>query len=158
MSEKSKETLARLKGVPTKQELEDMLDEFVVICNFKKLDGEERTMELTRCTTYIPKDKLPKGEHKPHETNITGWCDDVEGWRSFRYDRLISAKPNLHSTTVKELANQLRDEINKSIIESVTEEAEWLAEDKIQAFIAGREPYTIEQLRELHKKFGGPCL
>ena len=163
MSKEAKETLAILKDVPTKEKLEEMLTIDTVICKFKKLDGDERTMSLTHNLLLIPKENHPKGENKPHEKNITGWCADVSGWRSFRYDRLISADLDVASYIANQLAEEIRKEVDKSIIASMTEkltedEEKMLADDKIYAAEAGREPYTLAELKDLRLKFGGPCI
>jgi hypothetical protein len=164
MSKESKETLARLKDIPTKAELENLLTCYPVICKFTKLDGDERTMTLTHDLEMIPKENHPKGEYKPHEKNVTGWCADAGGWRSFRYDRLISIDLGMKAYMVSVLAlKPYKTEIDKSIIASMTEtltqdEEKMLADDKIYAAEAGREPYTLAELKDLRLKFGNPCI
>ena len=56
--------IAEIKGIPTKDVLEQDLRNNVFVVTFKKLDGDERKMTCTKRTDIIPKDKLPKTEVK----------------------------------------------------------------------------------------------
>ena len=116
MTEDPKDTIARLKGVPTKRKLEKILESQPVVVTFDKLDGEEREMVLTRDLGDIPEKYHPKKPTEPHETNITGWCITAEGWRSFRYDRLKKVVINLDDVVEYILAKNLQKEIALEII------------------------------------------
>ena len=82
--------IAEIKGIPTKDVLEQDLRNNVFVVTFKKLDGDERKMTCTKRTDIIPKDKLPKTEGKKNDKTITVWDTNALDWRSFRYDRIIS--------------------------------------------------------------------
>lgn len=84
--------VAEIKGIPTKDVLEHNLLNEIFIITFKKLDGDERKMTCTKRTDLIPKDKLPKTEHKVHDKTITVWDINALDWRSFRYDRIITVE------------------------------------------------------------------
>lgn len=84
--------IAEIKGIPAKDELEQNLRNDIFVVTFKKLDGDERKMTCTKRTDLIPKDKLPKTEAKTHDKTVTVWDTNALGWRSFRYDRIISVE------------------------------------------------------------------
>jgi hypothetical protein len=47
-------TIAKIKGIPTKDELVKLLKEKVVEVTFTKLDGEDRVMPCTLIESYLP--------------------------------------------------------------------------------------------------------
>ncbi len=59
---------------------------------FTKKDGTERKMMCTLSESIIPQEHKPKGEstHKQSDEAIAVWDVEKEGWRSFRYDSIIS--------------------------------------------------------------------
>ena len=95
MSDKVKETVAALKGIPTKEQLLEMLSKEVVDVTFQKLGGDERTMKCSLIPSMLPPaqrdDKLSQTKIRNlEEKTIVVWAIDIEpsAWRSFRYDRI----------------------------------------------------------------------
>lgn len=91
------DSVAALKGVPTRQELLDLLREKVVSITFDKLNGDERTMRCTLIPEVLPKadkeDKLSQTRVRNLEDAVfVVWSLEANAWRSFRYDRLKSVK------------------------------------------------------------------
>lgn len=87
------ETIATLKGVPTKEDLLKLLNEELVEVTFTKLDGNERTMTCTLRENYLPEAKKddPLSQTKIRnleEKTVIVWDVNANGWRSFRYDRV----------------------------------------------------------------------
>ena len=82
--------IGELKGIPSKDTLEQMLNEYTLLVKFKKLDGDERIMTCTKALSYIPEAFHPKNNNVRHNKNINVWDINAHGWRSFRYDRVIS--------------------------------------------------------------------
>lgn len=61
---------------------------------FTKKNGEERTMFCTRKLEFVPKDKHPQGTGRPASTEAYPVFDlEADGWRSFRFDSIISMEP-----------------------------------------------------------------
>ena len=83
-----KEQIARMKGIPTKEALLEMLREGVYVVSFKKLNGDERIMTCTKSFDVIPKENQPKTNTETKPENITVWDLKAQGWRSFVYDRV----------------------------------------------------------------------
>ena len=96
-SSKVADTVAALKGVPTRQELLDLLRDKIVSITFDKLNGDERTMRCTLIPEVLPKadkeDKLSQTRVRNLEDAVfVVWSLEANAWRSFRYDRLKSVK------------------------------------------------------------------
>jgi len=94
------ETVANLKGIPTKEELIALLREEVVQVTFTKLDGDTRIMPCTLKAEYFPDPK--KNAEQRNEKTVSVWAVESNGFRSFRYDRVkevkvIDWKPNADS-------------------------------------------------------------
>ena len=94
-SSKVAETVASLKGIPTKQELVEMLGKEIVDVTFQKLSGDDRTMKCTLIPSMLPPaqrdDKLSQTKIRNLEDKtLVVWAIDIEpsAWRSFRYDRV----------------------------------------------------------------------
>src|SRR5210317_1264113 len=94
-SSKVADTVAALKGVPTRQELLDLLSDEIVDITFDKLSGDERTMKCTLIPSMLPPaqrdDKLSQTKVRNLEDKVfVVWAIDIEpnAWRSFRYDRV----------------------------------------------------------------------
>jgi hypothetical protein len=85
----------------TKQELVDKLQLESVEVKFIKANGEERVMNCTQKMISIPEEYHPKG-NKVAQTdtngnvlsndNITVWDLDVQGWRMFNFNKVLSVK------------------------------------------------------------------
>ena len=91
------DTVAALKGIPTREELQKLLVEEVVYITFKKLDGAERRMQSTLVPSMLPPaqrdDKLSQTKIRNLEEKVfVVWCVDRSAWRSFRYDRVTAVE------------------------------------------------------------------
>jgi len=89
------ETVAALKGIPTRSELMEMLRKEVVEITFLKLDGDERKMPCTLITSFLPPAKKadPLSQKKVREVSdkvCAVWAIEAKGFRSFRYDRVTN--------------------------------------------------------------------
>lgn len=84
----------------TKEELTGYLKQGIVEVVFKKVDGTERTMPCTLKSDLIPVvesvvlDK-PKKERKDNNNILRVYATDVQGWRSFRVDSILSVAYNV---------------------------------------------------------------
>ena len=94
-TEDVQKTLADLKGIPTRQELLELLSDEIVDVTFDKLSGDERTMKCTLIPSMLPPaqrdDKLSQTKIRNLEDKVfVVWAIDIEpnAWRSFRYDRV----------------------------------------------------------------------
>ena len=88
-----KETIADMKGIPTKDELMTMLKEDELIVTFLKLDGDRRVMTCTLREDVVPpatkKDPLSQKKIRTISDKVCSvWDIHAKGWRSFRYDRV----------------------------------------------------------------------
>lgn len=82
------ETVAALKGIPTEEQLNQMLREQILTVTFLKLDGDQRVMTCTKSQALIPEASLPKTGREPKAGTINVWDVNAQGWRSFKYDRV----------------------------------------------------------------------
>jgi len=87
------ETVANLKGIPTKEELKLLLSQNVVTVDFTKLDGDKRVMTCTLREDIKPAATKadPLSQKKVREVSdavVSVWDVNAKGWRSFRYDRI----------------------------------------------------------------------
>jgi hypothetical protein len=92
MSEVS-DTVANLKGIPTKQDLKLQLEQNVVVVDFTKLNGDKRVMTCTlREDIKPPATKTDTMSQKKvreiSDAVVSVWDVNAKGWRSFRYDRI----------------------------------------------------------------------
>jgi len=94
-SSKVADTVAALKGIPTKEELVETLSKEIVDVTFQKLSGDERKMKCTLIPSMLPPaqrdDKLSQTKIRNLEDKtLVVWAIDIEpsAWRSFRYDRI----------------------------------------------------------------------
>ena len=91
------DTVAALKGIPTREELMEMLHKEVVEVTFLKLDGAERKMPCTLIPSFLPAatKEDPLTQKKVREISdkvVAVWAIESKGFRSFRYDRVKSVK------------------------------------------------------------------
>jgi hypothetical protein len=87
------ETVAALKGIPTRDELMELLRKEVVVVTFKKLNGDERTMPCTLIPQFLPPAKKDDAITQKKVREISDkvcavWAVESTGFRSFRYDRV----------------------------------------------------------------------
>jgi|TARA_R110000796_G_scaffold89638_1_gene193221 hypothetical protein len=91
------DTVAALKGIPTKQQLMEMLRKEVAIVTFLKLDGDERKMACTLIPNFLPPaaKEDPMTQKKVREVSdavCAVWAVESKGFRSFRYDRVTAVE------------------------------------------------------------------
>ena len=89
------ETVASLKGIPTKTDLKNLLDQNVVVVDFTKLNVDKRIMTCTlREDMKPPATKTDTMSQKKvreiSDAVVSVWDVNAKGWRSFRYDRINS--------------------------------------------------------------------
>lgn len=85
--------IANIKGIPTKEELIELLINHPIIVTFNKLDGDERVMTCTLQASSLPpatdQDKLSQTKIRNLEDKlVVVWDLKAQAWRSFRYDRV----------------------------------------------------------------------
>ena len=91
------DSIAVLKGIPTRAELLKLLEDWYYWITFKKLDGTERKMLCTLRPDELPKadteDKLSQTKSRNLEDKVfVVWDKQAAGWRSFRYDRVTNVE------------------------------------------------------------------
>ena len=91
------ETVAVLKGIPTRDDLMEMLRKEVMEVTFLKLNGDERKMPCTLITSFLPPAKKddPMTQKKVREVSdkvCAVWAVEAKGFRSFRYDRVTKTE------------------------------------------------------------------
>ena len=87
------ETVATLKGIPTKPDLKNQLEHNVLVVDFTKLNGDKRVMTCTlREDIKPPATKTDtmsqKAVREISDAVVSVWDVNAKGWRSFRYDRI----------------------------------------------------------------------
>jgi hypothetical protein len=87
------ETVAKLKGIPTKTDLKNLLEQNVVTVDFTKLNGDKRVMTCTLREDMKPRatkdDALSqKKVREVSDAVVSVWDVNAKGWRSFRYERI----------------------------------------------------------------------
>ena len=88
------ETVAAIKGVPTKSDLKLLLEQNVLVVDFNKLDGDKRIMTCTLREDMKPlvvKDDTKK-VREMSDAVVNVWDLTAQAWRSFRYDRMNNAE------------------------------------------------------------------
>ena len=89
------DTVASLKGIPTKADLKFQLEQNVPVVDFTKLNGDKRVMTCTLREDMKPAATKvdPMSTKKVREISdavVSVWDVNAKGWRSFRYDRINS--------------------------------------------------------------------
>jgi hypothetical protein len=87
------ETVATLKGIPTKTDLKQLLSQNVLTVDFTKLNGDKRVMTCTLRDDMKPRatkdDALSqKKVREVSDAVVSVWDVNAKGWRSFRYERI----------------------------------------------------------------------
>ena len=87
------ETVASLKGIPTKPDLKNLLEQNVLTVDFTKLDGDKRVMTCTLREDMKPRatkdDAMSqKKVREVSDAVVSVWDVNAKGWRSFRYERI----------------------------------------------------------------------
>ena len=91
------DTVAALKGIPTREELMETLHKEVVVVTFKKLNGDERKMPCTLIPQFLPPAKKDDAITQKKVREISDkvcavWAVEAKGFRSFRYDRVTNVE------------------------------------------------------------------
>ena len=76
------DTIADLKGIPTRDKLIELLRKEVVEVTFTKLDGDERVMPCTLVESFFPDPK--KETSQKNDKVVAVWAIESKGFRSFR--------------------------------------------------------------------------
>ena len=89
------ETVAKLKGIPTRDELKILLAQNVLVVDFTKLNGDKRVMTCTLREDMKPhatkEDTMSQKKVRDiSEAVVSVWDVNAKGWRSFRYERVNS--------------------------------------------------------------------
>lgn len=87
------DTIASLKGIPTKQDLKKLLEQNVLTVDFTKLNGDKRVMTCTLREDMKPRatkdDTMSqKAVREVSDAVVSVWDVNARGWRSFRYARI----------------------------------------------------------------------
>jgi hypothetical protein len=91
------ETVAAIKGIPTREELMELLQKEVAVVTFKKLNDDERKMPCTLIPDFLPPAKKDDAitQKKVREVSdkvCAVWAVESKGFRSFRYDRVTKVE------------------------------------------------------------------
>ena len=94
-SSKVAETVATLKNIPLREDLEKLLEQNVLVVDFTKLNGDKRVMTCTLREDIKPRaakdDAMSqKAVRKVSDAVVSVWDVNAKGWRSFRYERINS--------------------------------------------------------------------
>lgn len=74
-----------------RNDLQAKLHNNVVTVTFTKVNGEQRIMPCTLKADVIPADYLPKNtDYKRSDDVCSVWAPESNGWRSFRWDSVVS--------------------------------------------------------------------
>ena len=87
-SSKVADTVAEIKGIPTRADLKNLLEQNVLTVDFTKLNGDKRVMTCTMREDIKPAVKESTAKKKPNDAVVNVWDVNAKGWRSFRYDRI----------------------------------------------------------------------
>ena len=87
------DTVAALKGIPTRADLKNLLEQNVLTVDFTKLNGDKRVMTCTLREDMKPRatkdDTMSqKAVREVSDAVVSVWDVNAKGWRSFRYDRI----------------------------------------------------------------------
>lgn len=90
---KVSDTVATLKGVPTREDLKMQLEQNVIVVDFTKLNGDKRIMTCTLREDMKPPatktDTMSQKKVREISDAVVSVYDvNAKGWRSFRYDRI----------------------------------------------------------------------
>ncbi len=73
-------------------QMKNQLGDSICTVKFKKADDSEREMKCTTNIRYIPEEKMPKKSDEGNNDRklFIVFDTDINEWRSFRYERIIS--------------------------------------------------------------------
>ena len=70
--------------------LKELLKTNVVEVTFWKVNGEKRTLNCTLQPSFLPESVVKEETRKESDTSIAVWSVDDDGWRSFRWESIVS--------------------------------------------------------------------
>lgn len=70
--------------------LKELLKTSVVEVTFWKVNGEKRTLNCTLQPSFLPESVVKEETRKESDTSIAVWSVDDDGWRSFRWESIVS--------------------------------------------------------------------
>lgn len=77
--------------------IKSMLSQGVYNITFTKVNGETREMPCTLNADMLPPQKVvedkEKTERKINTENLSVWCTDKSGWRSFKLANVVEIAP-----------------------------------------------------------------
>jgi WYL_2, Sm-like SH3 beta-barrel fold len=73
-----------------KLNLKELLKSNVVEIVFKKVNGDKRTMNCTLQSKFLPESVEREETRKTSDTSLAVWSVEDDGWRSFRWESIIS--------------------------------------------------------------------
>lgn len=79
--------------------LREMLSDDILFITFTKKSGEKRVMKSTLIGDYLPETK--GSNNLPSDRYITVWDLESNGWRSFKYDSIISVDSDYFNYVVE---------------------------------------------------------
>jgi hypothetical protein len=75
-----------------RQDVLNMLNNRVVTVTFTKVNGEERVMNCTLLSEYLPGGTGPTLLQESAGDNVSVWDVEANGWRSFRVSSIKAIK------------------------------------------------------------------
>lgn len=78
----------------TRQDVLNMLNNGVVTVTFTKVNGEERVMNCTLLSEYLPGGTGPTLLTEGKGDNVSVWDTEANGWRSFRLSSVKTIAPS----------------------------------------------------------------
>lgn len=78
----------------SRQDVLNMLQNGVVTVTFTKVNGEERVMNCTLLSEYLPGGTAPTLLTESTSDNVSVWDTEVNGWRSFKLSSVKSISTN----------------------------------------------------------------
>lgn len=76
-----------------KLNLKELLKSNIVEVTFTKVNGEKRKMNCTLQPSFLPETVVTEETRKASDTSIAVWSVDDGGWRSFRWESILSFGP-----------------------------------------------------------------
>jgi WYL_2, Sm-like SH3 beta-barrel fold len=70
--------------------LRELLKSNVVEVVFTKVNGDKRTLNCTLLESFLPVSQETVVERKKSNDSLAVWSTEDNGWRSFRFDSVIS--------------------------------------------------------------------
>ena len=74
-----------------RNEIVEQLKQNLCEVTFTKVNGEQRTMPCTLREDFLPvQETVSESKRKPNDDVVSVWVTDINQWRSFRVDSVIS--------------------------------------------------------------------